>query len=107
MTKFIEVKFEKGQVERYHLSGITQDEFIDSFLIEREGVKRTVKDITAEEFKSHPNSNKAVFLQFEGGRIMVVHYIVKHTSWLARWKWNKVVKKHQAQMKTSMIIVRD
>lgn len=81
MEKYIEVKFGK-QIDRYHLTNVSVDDFIDTFL----GKKVKVKDITQEEFEQHYNAKWSVCFNVDD-RFECTHYIKEHVNKRHERKW--------------------
>lgn len=89
MEKWIELELEK-QVDRYHITGITVDEFIDILVKDQKGGIRKLRDITKSQFDSHPNKEYLLELDVEG-KFQVEHYISKHESEESERLWNEFI----------------
>lgn len=87
MEKFIEVKFGK-QIDRYHFTNVSVDDFIDTVLIEK---KVKVKDITKEEFESHPNAKWIICFNVDD-RFECAHYVKQHVNNRNERKWKKFLQ---------------
>lgn len=89
MEKYIEVTLSK-QVDRYHLKDMPVDDFLEAFFLLQEK-PLGVKDISKEEYESHPD--RQFFLTFNiEDRYIVEHYTAVHESEEHRQNWITFVK---------------
>jgi len=86
MEKYIEVK---GK-DRYHLSNVSIDEFIDCMLLDS-GLASEVKDITEEEFEQHPNRKDAIIFDVEG-KFTATFYYKEYSSEEFKAEWLEAIR---------------
>ena len=86
MEKYIEINL-GNQIDRYHLDGISVDDFIDNVIKS----KGKVTDITKEEYES--KKAYEIEMDVEGERLFTLkHYVLKHESEEARKDWIEFVR---------------
>jgi len=91
MEKYIEIHQLDGKhKDRYHIEGITVDEFIDTMVKSKDGGINQLFDITKEEFESHINRKYSIELNVEN-RFSVTHYVSEHVNKRSERKWLQVV----------------
>lgn len=86
MNKYIEVTLGK-QVDRYKLTDISVDDFIEIFLV-KVGYKKFI-DITEEEYESKKRFEIEMNVE---DRFNVEHYTLVHESRESRNEWNRLVR---------------
>ncbi len=77
--------------ERYMLIGVTIDDFIDTTLQNRQKAA-AMRDITEEEFNSHPNRDHSITFDVEG-RFRAIFYYKEYSSEEERAEWLKAIGK--------------
>lgn len=85
MDKYIEIKRGK-QVDRYHLNGISVNEFIDAIIIPQGKNAKQIIDISKDDFETHHNSKWYIDFNVED-KFEVRHYVKEHKNEKSETAW--------------------
>lgn len=90
MTKYIEINI-KGQIDRYRLTNISVDDFIDIWFNDILKPTNSWKELDSTTFDQHKN-RKCYYLEFNvEDRFEVVHYVAEHRTEEEEQGWHELI----------------
>lgn len=106
MNKFIEITKEEGSVERYKISNISINDFIDthcSGLVTPD----MWKDITEERYESDKKFELAFNVEGNDSLFSVEHYYVKFPDKETRNEWYRFIRQHNRGEEFMRMVTND
>lgn len=89
MTKYIQVNL-SDQIDRYKLTNISVDDFIDTYLMKPDRLPiSSINDIDDKEYEKSKNHHITFNVE---DRFECEHYILKHPTKEDRNEWNRMVR---------------
>lgn len=93
MTKYIEIAIGE-QIDRYKLTDISVDDFIDTIISPSIDIKSTLSDIDESEYEK---SKKFELEMNVEDRFIVEHYVAKFPDKESRNSWYRMVRQHRRE----------